>query len=210
MDTKKQKREKQNKIFIGVIITIFLVSSIGGVILYRTDDTANTAGMTKLNLSGKEYFFEQKADTNGNLYYSVTDTSNSVFSVYYLPQQLISLPLTGQMKSLILDSGYYFLSFDPEDAGINYIDFLRFELRNNIPSDRYFVDSVTRETDTYPLPVITCENATVQSPVLILSLTANATNATVENNCIKLDFAQYDLFRVRDSLIYLSRGIEIK
>lgn len=211
MATKKAKRESQNKVFIGVIITIFMVSSIAGIVLYRADNTP-AAGQNKatLTLSGKPYVFETKIETSGSPYYSVTEGSSLPFKVYFLPQQLSSLKMSDESQSLVMDSAFYYVSFDPEDPAINYLDFIRFEVRNNLPAGRYFVDAVTQESESYNLPVMGCDNSTAEAPVIILGVNTNATQINQTGNCLKISFAQYDMFRVRDSLIYLSRGIEVK
>ena len=88
------------------------------------------------------------------------------------------------------------------------MDYLRFDLRNNIPQTRYFQDAVLTQSEIYNLPIITCENASLQTPVIILRQ-GNLTNITTFNNCINLEFAQYQLLHVRDLLVYLMNGIEV-
>jgi len=66
-----------------------------------------------------------------------------------------------------------------------------------------------KESETYNLPIITCENSTLEMPVVILKQ-GNSTNITSNNNCINLEFEQYQLLQIRDILVYLMYGIEIR
>lgn len=203
---RRDKVEKRNRIIIGVVLSLFMLSSLGSVVLYYGNSDSDTNKFT-LELSNGKYQFVRKQDSVGNLYYEVT-SDNKAFNVFYVPEQLSALNVSQDTINQIKNFYYFYLTFDPEEPDLTYVDYLRFDLRNNIPQTRYFQDAVTKSSDIYNLPIITCQNATSQTPVIILKQ-GNSTNITSTNNCINLEFAQYQLLHVRDLLVYLMHGIDI-
>jgi len=206
MKHRNDAKEKRNKIFIGVIVTIFMVSSIAGVVLYRSDGNDNQNTQT-LTLGGKDYNFEQKLDEFKNPYYFVSDKSDQ-FYVYYMPQQLSSI-MDNATQDYLKNLNYFYMGFSPNDENIQFIDYLRFDLRKNLPQSVYFADAVTEQSDKYNLPVVTCANASVNSPVVLLK-SSNVTEISAKGNCVSIKFVQYDSLRVRDLFVYLLRGIQLK
>lgn len=201
---KKVKKLKRNKIIIGVILIIFLVSSIGSFVFIRGNDSTNTDKFT-LQLSNGKYEFVRKFDGIGNLYYEV---NSGEFTVFYLPSDLYRVSIDENAALLIQNSPYLYLTFDPNQSELSYMDYLRFDIRNNIPSSRYVQDAITQPSPIYDLPVVTCNNATPTVPVII-ARNATHTNITVSGNCINVDFVSYDILRVRDLLIYLFHGVSL-
>ena len=204
--SKREKIEKRNRIIIGVVLSLFMLSSLGSVILYYGNSDSDTNKFT-LDLSNGKYQFVRKQDSVGNLYYEVS-SDNTIFNVFYVPDQLNTRDIDQNVITQIKDTYFFYLTFDPEESDLTYVDYLRFDLRNNIPQTRYFQDAVTKPSDTYNLPIITCQNATFQTPVIIMKQ-GNSTNITSTNNCINLEFAQYQLLQIRDMLVYLMHGIDI-
>lgn len=202
---KKKDVEKRNKIIIGIFLTIFMVSSIGSVVVYYGNDTEETNTVT-YTFSGVDYTFTLKQDTLGNTYYEVDSEADS-FTAYYLPQQLSSLGLDEIALSKMKNSQYFYLTFDPYDENIQYIDWMRYDLSRNTVSNKFFLDGVLKETDNYILQKVTCGNASDQVPVIVLK-ESNNTNISISGNCITLEFPSYDTLKARDILVYSMRGIE--
>ncbi len=209
MASKKEKNEKRKKMIIGIIVTIFLISSLAAVVLYRTDDNSDyDPNKFTLNLSNGDYTFSRKVDNQGIAYYDVSFNQDS-FTAFFIPQQLSDIKIEQSSVDLLKNSIFYYISFDPEQEGLTYIDFIRFELANEFPNNKYFSEGVTKPSLTYPLPILDCNNATTEVPVIILK-TSNVTQITSSENCITFEFLQYDVLRIRDLLVYSSRGIDIR
>ncbi len=204
--SKREKIEKRNKIIIGVVLSLFMLSSLLGFLGNNSNSDSDTNKFT-LELSNGKYQFVRKQDSIGNLYYEVT-SDNKIFNVFYVPDQLNTIDIDQNIVNQIKDSHFFYLTFDPDETDLTYVDYLRFDLRNNIPQTKYFQDAVLKPSDIYNLPIITCENATLQTPVIIIKQ-GNSTNITMTNNCINLEFAQYQLLQIRDLLVYSMHGIEI-
>jgi len=206
MHSRKDKRDRQKQIIIGVVIFIFVISSIAYVVLYRTDNT-NTDRFT-LNLSNGDYEFNTVVDKYGSLIYTVSKGKDT-FQVNTLPQQLSSIKIDSQSKFRISSSNYFYFTFSPNDTGLRDIDYIRFNLRNNLPTQKYFQDGVTSPSDIYQLPIVRCNNATMFTPVIIFR-TANITEITTSGNCVDVNFASYDRSRIKDLFVYLLRGINLE
>ena len=204
--SKREKIEKRNKIIIGVVLSLFMLSSLLGFLGNNGNSDNNTNKFT-LELSNGKYQFVRKQDSIGNLYYEVS-SDNTMFNVFYVPEQLNTIEIDKNVITQIKNSYFFYLTFNPDESDLTYVDYLRFDLRNNLPQTRYFQDSITKPSETYNLPIITCENATLQTPVILMKQ-SNSTNITMTNNCINLEFAQYQLLQIRDMLVYLMHGIEI-
>ena len=211
MKRNKAEQEKRNKIFVGIIITVFMVSSIAGVVLYRADNNSENQDKFTLNISNKLYDFTIKRDTNMvRPYYEVSsDKGKTSFIVFSLPQEISNIVISNQAASALKTSSYFFLTFNPEDSGLRFIDELRFNMRKSLPGNWRFLDTVTNQSDKYLYQIIDCNNATIQYPVIFLK-TGNVTNISVSDNCVNFEFAPYDMIRVRDLWVYLSRGIDVK
>jgi hypothetical protein len=203
---KKDKREQRNKTFLVFVLVIFLVSSLGSVVVYYGGNS-DTSNKFTMEFNNKKYTFEPKADSTGNLFYEVTTEDNIVFQSYLQPQAIF-LEMDDLTKETIRDSNYFYITFDPEKENLDYIDFIRFDVRNNIPDTKFFADAITKESSVYNLPVITCENATFSTPVIVLNV-ENTTDIKMNNNCINIDFSQTSVLPVRDMLVYLMQGVDI-
>ena len=203
---KKDKREQRNKTFLVFVLVIFLVSSLGSVVVYYGGNS-DTGNKFTMEFNDKKYTFEPMADSTGNLFYEVTTEEDIVFQTYLQPQS-IYLEMDDQTKNTIKDSNYFYITFDPEKTNLDYIDFIRFDLRNNMPPTKFFADAVIKQSSVYNLPVITCENGTSQSPVIVLNV-ENTTDIKMNNNCINIDFSQTSVLPIRDMLVYLMQGVDI-
>jgi hypothetical protein len=207
MNKKEQNAQGRNRIIVGVVVAIFIFSSFA-VILNSNDNTNTDTGKITLNLSNGIYTFNMIQDTTGAVSYDVSSKTQK-FTVYTLPQQLGSIDMDARSYQILKDYAYFYIAFDPEDENLAPIDFIRFDLRTSLPQDHYFIDAVTNESLTYVLPRADCTNATSQIPVIILK-TSNMTKITEKDNCVTMQFIQYDTLKIRDMFVYLSRGIDIK
>jgi hypothetical protein len=206
MRRKSEAKERMKRILIIATAIIFIGSSIAYVVLFRSDSSTNTNIQT-LTLGGRTYNFEQKLDEFNNPYYFVSDKTDQ-FYVYYLPQQLSNI-MDNETQNYLKSMNYFYLTFYPSDTNIQFIDYLRFDLRKNLPASVYFLDTAIEPSSKYNLPIATCNNATAGSPVVMLE-SANSTNISLKGSCIIMNYAQYDSLRIRDSFVYLLRGIPLK
>lgn len=199
----KVKKEKRNKAFIVFTLVIFLVSSIGSVVIYYGND--DDQGTFTLDLESGKYKFKQSADSQGNPFYTVT-SKNIEFTSFYLPQQ-INLKLDKDLESVLKSSPYFYLSINPESENMQVMDYLRLDIRQNMPESKFFLEGISQESALYTLPVIDCTNAT-SVPVIILKNT-NTTNISSSGNCLNVEFQIQNTMQVRDMIVYTMQGIPI-
>ncbi|MBT3720955.1 hypothetical protein HN789_06695 [archaeon] len=200
--SRRAKKEKRNKAFIVIVLILFLVSSIGGVVVYYGADDQSSF---TVNVEGTRYRFKVTSDQNGNAYYSVK-SKDSEFTTFYPPQNLL-LNIEENMQDSLINSPYFYLSIDPESENMDLLDYLRWDIRQNLPISKFFIEGMTSEYEGYTLPIVNCQNATTTIPVVILKNT-NVTNITSSNNCLEMNFAPHQAMQARDMLIYLMQGIK--
>jgi len=197
---KKKNNNDKTKRYMSIFLIIFLVSSIGGVMLYAPEDTST---FTLSSEYGK-FKFTQRTDAQGIPYFDVS-TKDRQFITYYAPGSLyLNIPV--EVKAMIKDKSYFYFTFNPNEEDLSVYDYLRYDLRNNIPTSKFFIDSVTEQNPSYLLPLVTCNNATMDSPVIHFMQT-NTTSITLDGQCINIKFEKYNALMVRDELIYLFNGI---
>jgi len=201
---KKKKIERRNRIIIGLMLIIFMVSSAGSVILfYGREPDINSF---TVSVYEKEYKFTPRQDNYGNIYYDVV-SQNDGFTAFYPPNEL-NIDIDEETEYLIRNFPFFYLSFDPDNIDTSYSEFIRFDVKKYMPSQKFFIDALTKESPQYDLPVITCRNASTQNPVIILK-NANITKVYSADNCVNIEFANFDTLKIRDMILYLTRGIDI-
>ncbi|AJF61627.1 TPA: hypothetical protein HA239_03950 [Candidatus Woesearchaeota archaeon] len=201
---KKDRAEKNKKILVWFILIIFVLSTIGGVVVYYGGSGSDSFTISS---SGKNFRFKLETDNSGNQYYKVSSGRDEFIS-YYPPSQIL-LDVSEDTKSLLRDSAAFYISFDPEQPSLNVIDYLRYDIDYNLPDGKVSMGAVTKETSLYQLPVVTCANATAETPVIIFGI-SNVTSIRMDNDyCINADFSTSAALGVRDALVYILNGVEI-
>jgi hypothetical protein len=185
-----------------------MVSSIGIVIVnYRNPATQDNYNTETRTYGDEDYLFELKQDQANQGYYYQVSSKDTSFVTYLLPEQ-IDIEIDENTMQLLRNSYFFYLTFDPEQENLVFFDVLRFDLRNNIPSSRFIVDSIITESTAYDLPVISCGNATLETPV-IYTRNANTTSIETKNNCVMIEFEDHQFGEVRDTLVYSFNNIEL-
>ncbi|MEK6916718.1 MAG: hypothetical protein AABW92_03150 [Nanoarchaeota archaeon] len=203
---KKEKQEKKNRAFIVFILVIFLVSSLGSVVI--DFGGSGTDSFTLTSSSGEKYKFKAETDSAGNQYYLGSSGENKFIS-YYNPSQL-SIDVSDTAKKILKESNIFYITFDPEQNNLNILDYLRYDIEKNIVPSKLQINVITKESLLYELPVITCENATLNSPVIEFK-NSNLTNISVTTDyCISAEFNSNTALQVRDALVYMINGLDIR
>ncbi len=173
-----------------------MISSVLGYIYGR--DTNENSFEYKIN--NKTYYFGKSY----NKYY--LDINNERVYFYNLPGQ-IDINLSSDIINIIKNTQMFYITFNPEQEDLAYVDLARFDLSNEFfKNNIYIVNAVTESSTAYELPVIDCENATMFVPVIKFE-TAKKKNLTVDNNCIIFQGKNLDFVEFRDLLIYKLYGV---
>lgn len=188
--------KKKNFNFVGWLIIILMISSVFGVMFYGF---SNPQGSYKYN--------GHTLKVVENNY--VTEIDGKQLTFYFLPENVENLNFSEDIKAK-LSSPILTILFDPEDENIEYMDLLRFELIELSSSEAiktYFLPAMTKESDIYNLPIMSCDDATATQPTLYF-LTGNSTKIYQDNNCIIFQGTYgTDIVRLRDRLLYQLSGI---
>lgn len=197
-----RKKERKNKMLVLFMLIIFVLSTVGSVVIYYSngeETLTRTYGENK-------YKFVSKSDELGNMFYEVS-YKDEKFTTFFLPENL-ALNLDENTKNIIKNANYFYFAFDPNDESVQLMDYLRFDLRNNLPTGKFFFDSLVDNSTLYNLPKVTCQNSTVIAPVIIVK-SSNVTKVENLNSCINIELNSQSVLQVRDSLVYVLNGVEI-
>lgn len=192
---RKNKKKQKNLTIISWLFIILMVSSVFGVMFYGFANSNN-----EIKING----FKLKQVSN----YYTTEIGNENIEFYFLPEYLEDINISEQIKTE-LKTGASFVTFNPDDSNLEYIDLIRFELSeisNKGLTTKQFISAQTRNSTLYNLPIINCKNNT-QDPIIMIK-TADNTEIYKQENCIYVT-ASYDtdFARIRDKLLYTILGI---
>lgn len=190
---KKKQREQYTRTIVVIITVIFILSSIAGIVLYRNDPRE------EFSIQGVK--FRQEGD-----HYIANINKNDVI-VYTLPGEASYINISSAILNKIKNSKMIYLTFDPEQDDLTYVDFIRFELTEELFENNIFpISGTLRESPLYQLPVVDCENATIYTPVIEFRV-ENKTNIYEEDNCIYIQAKGPEFIIIRDKIIFGLYGL---
>lgn len=128
-------------------------------------------------------------------------------SFYYFPLQVEDIHVDGGAIPAIKNAPMLYMTYELNQSGAEYIAQAIFDLDEELSSGNiYTVKALTGE-NKFGLPVVSCNNATPNVPVLYFKQ-ENQTGISLNNNCIiAAAKTPADFLRVRDRLVYGFFGI---
>ncbi len=202
---KRKEREritKRNKAIISILAVFLMISSIGGFVVLNSPSQSNTLTRT---YDGVRYTFSVIQDSTGNLFYEVK-YDDRTFNAFYLPDELF---LEEKISNYLNNVNFFYLTFSPNISDLSYVDYIRYDLQQNIPNNIFYQSGIIEENPEYNLPIISCENATIIEPVIFLE-EGNETTIILSDNCITIKNTLQDVLRVRDILVYTLNGVNLQ
>ena len=127
---------------------------------------------------------------------------------YYFPGQLEDIAFDEGAKVALEGTRVIWLSYDPNDLYASEIADVLYYMEQTLDTvgDMYVQRGLVNNTD-YPLPEITCANATVTVPVLVMQ-SNNETGITHANGCITATAgSSQEVYQVGDRLLYQAFGV---
>lgn len=192
------KRKKENRtgiILITLFITFSMVFSIFAIVM-----DANTDDQLEYN---KQKFIRTETG------YS-TKINNEQMNFYFFPSELETINISENIVSKINNAQLVVFLFDPNQTqeDLTYIDAARydFEQQMNIP----VYSAIIYESENYQsLPVLSCDNATAETPFIILNISSNTGFVLDETNskCIIMNARWKDILASQERFIYGLYGI---
>ena len=188
------KRDRRNKLLIGLIVIFLMVTSIFGLIVGQSP-----ASELITELEYKDYTFKIEEP-----FYLLTLGGNE-YRFYYFPTDVLNI--STEVVNIIENSYYFAFLFDPEGGDLEFVNQAVYDLTNYFEAnEKATATGITQNSTRYELPVISCDDATPQVPVLYFNV-SNETSINVEQSCIILNSNREGFLKIRDSLIYKLLGV---
>lgn len=188
----KKDNTKRNKIIWTVIIVVLMSSSIFGYAMFGAEEqtTYNKFKFTKTQAGWQ------------------TKINKEIIQFYFHPSEVENLNLSSDIIDVIRDKSMIYLTFNPDEEELGFIDLARFDLANIFLNNLdIYTESATTKNSTPNFPIIDCSDATDSIPVLKLML-SNSTEFEKQDNCILLKARTgQDILALKDRLLYSLLGV---
>lgn len=186
----ERRKERRNRIIMAVVVAFLMVMSGFGVYLSGRGAQQETV---------KDYGVTFAIDQNTRTYKA--DFTGEQASYYYLPSSVEQHALSLEERSLLRDSQALILTFDP-DAPRQQLGALS-EVRLDLSSllQKPVINAVTTNTSAYALPVVTCDNATAEMPVVSFEVD-DETALVADGSCLRVRGNGTAFYELRDALVY--------
>jgi len=190
-----ERRQRRNRIILGVGIVLIMVLSTFGIVL---DQGTQSGGVERVN----GIKFEAAAD-------GVIARINGVTTTFsFLPSQVTGIPVEGDVAGALRDTVSFYMTSDPKDYFNKDIDAVVLHLQTVLPEleEVFPVPAFTNATG-YTRKNITCEDATTTVPVVLFSY-GNRTALIREDGCIHaLATSQADVYRLGERIMLMTLGV---
>ena len=190
MGRREKKSDKAKQVVMGIVIALIMVLSTFGIIIGNQTSSLSYNGY-KFRLSGNQY---------------VTKINGKEMIFYSLPSQSDFINVSSSIPNKIKEAYIVMLTFNPADTvNIQIIELVRFDLSQSL--NKVILDGVLNVSTDYPsLPLITCANATLKTPVIIMNMSDTPGIVDIDN-CIYLNARGTEFLRMRDRLLYSYYGV---
>lgn len=192
---KEAQKKRRMQVGISIFFVFLMVFSVMGIYVSNQQNSA----LTKFNYG--EYSFEVVEETPGQ--FALSSMINGEEKIFYaLPQDVLIIPTSGNVSSVIGDSGYVVVAHNLSVEYTPLVDLMRFDF------DRY------AQTLALNLPLysnstptgVNCLNATQEVPIITLE-ESTKTQIVVEGYCVQVYAQPNDLYLIRDRLLFSLLGI---
>lgn len=187
---RQQKSERLKQIVIFAILAGLMIISVFSVMLYNDD----ASGANTIEDSGM--LFQQRAD--GQIVIWETEMAGQDVAFFYLPSQLADISADYNTAALV--SPAIFVAFDPAQEDLEFIDFARFHISEDLQlNGQQAIAAITSNSSAYPaLPVIDC-----QTEPVILFRYGNTTSISEQGSCVVVQgVSPQEIIRAGERLRY--------
>jgi hypothetical protein len=190
-----KKKGLSKKAILTFIIGGVMILSVFGIMF-----SSYNSGIEEVEYGDYEF---QRTNTGWK-----TDIDGKKAEFSYLPSDIEEFNMSTEVVDKILDSKVVYITFDPNATIIEEFELMRFELGTSLTQlfGIYSMAGVAKESEEYTLPLVSCENATAELPVISLT-EANETNALVDGDCVIIEVNEYSAAALKDRLLYAMLGI---
>ncbi len=200
MIPKKKNNLFSAKTFMVWFFIIIMTFSIGGYFISETGFGTQTVTYNNFNI--------YQEGTNWNL-----KLNGKIYSFTYLPTQLENISVDKNSFPLI-DKKTVYITFDANQINLETADIVRYEMKRDFPKyfDIYPIDSMISSSNVYNLPIMTCDNSTLEYPVIYLKtndekLENDIGKIYVQNNCVIMESPSNNFLMLKDRFVYYNIGV---
>jgi len=147
----------------------------------------------------REYDISFTPDNDYGIYNAKINKQKLFF--YYLPSTALEIEAFDTLDDVLQSSPAIMLTFNPNMSAENlqYVDIIRLDLQESL--DKPVISAVTHEGSSYPLPVVTCDNASIEFPLFSFEI-GEEPMIVNDGACVRLIANGTDFALVRDRLVY--------
>lgn len=187
---RKREPKRWGVILVTLFIALSMVLSIFAIVLDNQSNQLKYNGH-KFSLTAEGY--KVKVD-------------NKVYTFRNYPSQLESFNFSDNSKNLLSKSVAIAMLFNPNLTvdDLSYIDYARFDFDDKIDKPIYF--AISEDSESYLLPVLSCENATSEMPFLIFNISAE-TSIVEDGNCIIMNAKLMNIIALEERIAYQMLGV---
>ncbi len=200
MRRRKRKNSKRKQQIISIVILVIMVLgfTLAGIIMRnptqgQQQQANQQSGPQSLQYNGYEF-------TRQNNKYAA-EINGQQRSFYYPPTSTLTIDTEAGWESLLQDG--FTVTFDPNRADVQSAAVARYELVQHMPR---VGSGVISQTPEYQSQVVTCDDATQNSPVLYLRQ-SNETSITVDGACVIVNGEGQETVRAAEHIIYELLGV---
>ncbi len=133
-----------------------------------------------------------------------TKVNKQELSFNFHPSEVEHINISQGIVDLIKNTNMIYLTFDPDQPDLQYIDLSRFEMTDIFFTflQTYAENAVTKQSSKYDLKILDCTNATSSVPVIHFKQ-GNETKAYKDDSCIIIQSTDGPGYlKLKDRLIY--------
>ena len=189
MGRRERRIEKRKQLWMAILLVFLMVASGFGVIIG--------------NRASEMRYGKYKFQIKDNHY--VTKINDNEIPFYFLPSQVNYINVSSIITNKLKEAFLVMITFDPEEeTNLQVIEVARFDLSQLLGKVVY--NGVLTSSLEYDLPILTCANATLKTPVIIFNM-SDITSIVDIDNCIYLNARGTEFLRLRDRLLYSYYGV---
>ena len=187
---RRQKSKRTTQVILVSFIAFIMIASVIGFIW---------DGSQKIKYNGFSF------ENNGNSYTSVINKKQ--FSFNFLPQDVEYISIDNEIASRISDAVQIDTTSDINDTNKDIIALAQYNINQVLIENSIYLRQGFTANNTFNLPIITCNDATANVPVLYFK-TSGQNMISSENNCIIIEAEEaIDFIQVKDRLLYSMLGV---
>jgi hypothetical protein len=193
MGKREEKKEKRRQIWMSIILSVVMITSVFGVLLGSQ--------------SNELRYNKHKFTVVDNTHYS-TKIDGKQIAFYSLPPETAQINVSSVTVNKIKEAYFVAVTFDPnvEKQSLAMIELSRFDFATAF-TGKTVVSGVTNSSSEYSgLPIMSCANATLKTPVIYFNISNVAGIADIDN-CIYINGRGNEIIRMRDRMLYAYYGV---